>query len=104
MPVDRSALGADMSSLREISWDEFHLLGPEQKVPYFSLDGRIFHTLLAQQFDRQRLEALGLLATKIRSLAKSEEGARCLRRLLAHKRAMLYFTQPSTRTFCLRTW
>ena len=32
-------------------------------------------------------------------MAKTPDGNRSLRNLLAHKRAMLYFTQPSTRTF-----
>merc|ERR1712023_197835 len=35
----------------------------------------------------------------IRELAKSKQGSDQLRSLLSHKRAMLYFTQPSTRTF-----
>jgi aspartate carbamoyltransferase catalytic subunit len=35
----------------------------------------------------------------IRRMARQREGNRRLRELLAHKRAMLYFTQPSTRTF-----
>ena len=35
----------------------------------------------------------------IRKFDKSKEGLMYLQGLLAHKRAMLYFTQPSTRTF-----
>ncbi|OGV69982.1 MAG: aspartate carbamoyltransferase [Lentisphaerae bacterium RIFOXYA12_FULL_48_11] len=57
------------------------------------------HVLFAQQFDRQQLDSLGSLATGVRFIAKSEEGMAFLRGLLAHKRAMLYFSQPSTRTF-----
>ena len=35
----------------------------------------------------------------IRQIAKDQHGMLFLRSLLAHKRVMLYFTQPSTRTF-----
>lgn len=61
--------------------------------------GRLFHVLRAQQFDRKVLDELSLLSTHIRKIAKDPEGAQFLRSLLAHRRVMLYFTQPSTRTF-----
>jgi len=85
--------------LTDISWEEFRELPVEAKAPYFGKDGREFHVLVAQQFDRGRLDELGLLATRIRRIAKSEEGLAFLRGVLADKRAMLYFTQPSSRTF-----
>jgi len=88
-----------MNSLRDVSWEAFHGLNLKERVPYLQEDGRIFHVLLAQQFDRARLDALGALATEIRFIAKSKTGMMFLRDLLAHKRVMLYFTQPSTRTF-----
>ncbi|MBQ9694493.1 MAG: aspartate carbamoyltransferase [Kiritimatiellae bacterium] len=62
-------------------------------------DGMPFHTLFAQQFDRSLLERLCTLATRIRRIAKVREGALFLSSLLSHKRAMLYFSQPSSRTF-----
>jgi aspartate carbamoyltransferase catalytic subunit len=58
-----------------------------------------FHILKTQQFDRIILDDLCELTTAIRKFAKTKEGLLYLRGLLAHKRAMLYFTQPSTRTF-----
>ncbi len=58
-----------------------------------------FHVLKTQQFDRALLDELCELTTAIRRLAKSRDGLLLLRSLLADKRAMLYFTQPSTRTF-----
>lgn len=58
-----------------------------------------FHILKTQQFDRALLDELCELTTAIRKFAKTKEGLLYLRGLLAHKRAMLYFTQPSTRTF-----
>jgi aspartate carbamoyltransferase catalytic subunit len=85
--------------LSEVSWDAFQKLSLKDKGPYCMLDGREFHVLVAQQFDRNRLDRLGELATCIRLIAKGEEGMNFLQRLLSHKRAMLYFTQPSTRTF-----
>jgi aspartate carbamoyltransferase catalytic subunit len=39
------------------------------------------------------------LANRIRFINKSKEGALYLKSCLAHKRAMLYFSQPSSRTF-----
>ena len=58
-----------------------------------------FHILRTQQFDRALLDELCELTTAIRKFAKTKEGLLYLRGLLSHKRAMLYFTQPSTRTF-----
>jgi aspartate carbamoyltransferase catalytic subunit len=88
-----------MTELSDIPWQDFCKLSPEKKAPLFSSGERIFHTLLAQQFDRGQLDALGDLATRIRRIAKEREGLLFLRSLLSHKRAMIYFTQPSTRTF-----
>jgi len=58
-----------------------------------------YHVLKTQQFDRALLDNLCTLTTAIRKKAKTREGLLFLQGLLAHKRAMLYFTQPSTRTF-----
>jgi len=87
-------------ALTDISWEEFHQLDPAAKSQHLNDDtGRPFHTLMTQQFDRTALDALGELATRIRFLAKTKEGMAFLAGLLPHRRAMLYFTQPSTRTF-----
>ena len=60
---------------------------------------RLFHVLDPRQFDRPLLDDLCALTTRLRQHAKSRLGARSLQTLLPHKRAMLYFTKPSTRTF-----
>ncbi len=60
---------------------------------------RLFHVLDPRQFDRTLLDELCGLTSRIRKLAKTQSGARVLQTLLPHKRAMLYFAQPSTRTF-----
>lgn len=57
------------------------------------------HILTADQFDRPFLDYLYTLVNTIRSFDKSKDGLMYLQNLLAHRRAMLYFTQPSTRTF-----
>lgn len=59
----------------------------------------LFHILDPRQFDRPLLDDLCALTTRVRGMAKTREGARLLQTLLPHKRAMLYFNQPSTRTF-----
>lgn len=57
------------------------------------------HVLNSAQFDRGFLDYMCVLTDTIRRFDKSKEGLLYLKGLLAHKRAMLYFTQPSTRTF-----
>ena len=61
--------------------------------------GRLFHVIDTRGFDRELLDELCDLTTRVRSIAKTGEGARALQGLLPHARAMLYFPQPSTRTF-----
>ena len=80
-------------------WDEFYSRPIDEKLDSFKMKDRIFDVIFAQQFDRQFLDDLCDLADKIRLLAKTKSGAQKLRGLLPHKRAMLYFVQPSTRTF-----
>ena len=60
---------------------------------------RPFHVLSSAQFDRAFLDYTCRLTDTIRRFDKSTEGLNYLKGLLNHKRAMLYFTQPSTRTF-----
>ncbi len=90
------------ASLVGISWEDFSSLTPEKKSEYLTSDGSgslPYHTLFAQQFGRAELERLAQLANKIRFINKTREGALYLKSLLSHKRAMLYFSQPSSRTF-----
>lgn len=86
-------------ALNEITWEQYQGLALSEKGGHFMADGRVVHALIAQQFSRSELDALGDLATKIRFIAKTKQGMNFLSSLLSHKRAMLYFTQPSTRTF-----
>ena len=85
--------------LKKISWQDFQKLTPEHKGAYFQREQRPYHVLTAQQFDRDMLERICDLTTKIRLIGKTKGGINFLRGLLSEKRAMLYFVQPSTRTF-----
>jgi aspartate carbamoyltransferase catalytic subunit len=82
-----------------VSWEDFNGLASGEKTPFLYDGDRPVHVLLAQQFGRKHMDALGSLATQVRFIAKNEKGMAFLRELLPHKRAMLYFSQPSTRTF-----
>ena len=57
------------------------------------------HILTANQFCRSDLEYIYKLTNRIRAFDKHKEGLLYLQSLLREKRAMLYFTQASTRTF-----
>ena len=83
--------------LNEISWQEFKDLPLAEKGCYFRSAPQ--HTLIAQQFSRGQLEELCTLATRIKRINKRREGANFLKTLLSDKRAMLYFAQPSSRTY-----
>lgn len=80
-------------------WEEFYNIEVSDKLDFFSKKDRLFDIIFAQQFDRAFLDFMCELANQIRLLAKTKSGAQVLSRLLLHKRAMLYFVQPSTRTF-----
>jgi len=80
-------------------WHEFYDIDIRDKLDFFTKKDRMFDVIFAQQFDRAFLDAICRLATQIRLMAKTKMGANKLKSLLSHKRAMLYFVQPSTRTF-----
>jgi aspartate carbamoyltransferase catalytic subunit len=80
-------------------WEEFYRQEVGDKLDFFYRNGRLFDVIFAQQFDRPFLDFMCSLANKIRIMTKTKVGAQKLSRLLSHKRAMLYFVQPSTRTF-----
>lgn len=86
-------------SLNKISWEAFSALSAEQKGAYFLEKGQTYHALVAQQFSRPMLDDLCSLATCVRRIAKTREGCSFLQSRLFDKRAMLYFAQPSTRTY-----
>ncbi len=83
--------------LSGITWKDFKALSLPEKGAYFQADPK--HTLIAQQFSRAQLEKLCTLATRIKRINKRRDGANFLKTLLSDKRAMLYFAQPSSRTY-----
>ena len=79
---------------------EYRLNRPlRMKTPEFQRGDRLKHVIFSSQFNREMLEELEEIADMIRMFAKSKEGCDFLQSLLSHRRGMLYFTQPSTRTF-----
>ena len=55
--------------------------------------------MLSHQFSIQLLEELFDIADRVKEMTRKTNGIEFLKSLLGHKKAMLYFTQPSTRTF-----
>lgn len=88
---------ANEKKLSDLTWQDFNALSLTEKGTYFQ--GTPPHTLIAQQFTREKLEELCALATKIKRINKRRDGANFLKGLLSDKRAMLYFAQPSSRTY-----
>jgi len=80
-------------------WESFHATDISERLPFFAKDGRIYDCLFAQQFDRALLTHLFETADALRGLTATKEGMDYAGSLLSHARAMLYFVQPSTRTF-----
>jgi len=85
--------------IKGIDWDTFQQLRGSEKKEYFTRDENIFHIIMSQQFDRKFLDDICEVTTKIRGISKGNKGVAFLQSLLQGKRAMLYFVQPSTRTF-----
>ncbi len=83
--------------LSDISWNDFRALSLIEKGTFFQSPPQ--HTLIAQQFSRTMLEEVCKLATRIKRICKRREGANYLKTLLCDKRVMLYFAQPSSRTY-----
>ncbi|MGE4488326.1 MAG: aspartate carbamoyltransferase [Kiritimatiellales bacterium] len=90
---------SQQQALNQVAWDDFCGMSTQEKAPYFIENGRSYHALIAQQFSRPMLEDLCSLATAVRRIAKKRDGNRFLQSQLFDRRAMLYFAQPSTRTY-----
>ncbi len=89
----------DNTSLAKLSWEKFAERPLNERLHSFSKNGRLFDCLFSQQFNRKLLDHMFTVATRIRTAAKEKTGLDRLQTLLSHKRAMLYFIQPSTRTY-----
>lgn len=78
------------------TFDEMDL---DQKIQLMSTRGRLLHLIYTQQLSRPLLEGCFDVAEKARRLYTSRIGAAFLKDCLPNRRALLYFVQPSTRTF-----
>lgn len=83
-------------ALNQLVTDQPALDQPAE-LPHF--EPRLKHLINATQLTPQLIDSFCRSANRIRRLARDDQGNRRLKDLLAQKRAMLYFTQPSTRTF-----
>ncbi len=63
------------------------------------MSSELYHVLRSDQFDRPMLDEIYEVTNRLRQVARSKRGRDYLRTLMSDRRAMLYFTQPSTRTF-----
>ncbi len=70
-----------------------------EKIETFKQNDRLFDLIISQQLNRSLIDEIYQITTKLRHLSKSKIGSHFLMNLLHHKRAMLYFAQPSSRTF-----
>jgi aspartate carbamoyltransferase catalytic subunit len=87
------------SMLKDIAWDDFAAKSARERAPFFLNGDRQYHVIYSQQFERPFLDRICELATRTRRIAKTRGGMMFLQELLAEKSAMLYFAQPSSRTF-----
>ncbi len=71
----------------------------EERLPYYEKNQRVYHVMVSQQFSYDFLMKLFDTADLVKHITHKPNGAEFLASVLQHKRAMLYFTQPSTRTF-----
>ena len=69
------------------------------KIHELQCNDRLRHLIFAAQLTPSLLEKLRRMADVIRQLSRDRQGNLRLKQILAHRRAMLYFSQPSTRTF-----
>ena len=81
------------------SFEEYFAQPAEIRMGHYNKDGRIKHVMLSHQFSIQLLEELFEIAERVKEMTRKTNGIDFLKSLLGHKKAMLYFTQPSTRTF-----
>ncbi len=84
----------------DCSFEDYLNKPREEQRRHLERDNLPFHVLTADQFDRDQIEAIADLATSLRSFVKKHpQGREEIHRLLIGRRVMMYFVQPSSRTF-----
>jgi aspartate carbamoyltransferase catalytic subunit len=87
-------------SEREFNWYKFWLQEESEKGKWFGTEDEKLHSVVfSQQFDLEFLMYIFKLSDAIRRIEDTKPGAVYLKKLLIGKCLMLYFIQPSSRTF-----
>jgi len=81
------------------TFEEYFSQPTEIRVKFYEEAGHLQHVMLANQFSITLMEKLFDIADRIKNITRKANGIDFLKSLLRDKKAMLYFTQPSTRTF-----
>lgn len=99
LKLEQNPLGRAVSENEFSAYAERMQRPLDVKLADFQRNNRLKHLIFAAQLTPELLDRLRRMADMIRHLSRTREGNLKLKGLLAHRRAMLYFTQPSTRTF-----
>ena len=81
------------------TYEEYFSQSVEVRMRHYEKAGRLQHVMLSHQFSIPLMEELFNIADHVKEMTRKPNGIEFLKSLLSHKKAMLYFTQPSTRTF-----
>lgn len=79
--------------------DDYLKLPVSERMKYYHKGERLHHIMMSHQFNQSFLMKLFDTADLVKKITRKGNGMEFLNSLLHKKRAMLYFTQPSTRTF-----
>ena len=81
------------------TYEEYFSQAVEVRMRHYEKEGRLQHVMLSHKFSISLMEELFDIADHVKEMTRKPNGIEFLKSLLCHKKAMLYFTQPSTRTF-----
>ena len=81
------------------TYEEYFSQPAEVRMGNYEKAGHLQHVMLSHQFSVKLMEELFDIADHVKEMTRKPNGIEFLKSLLSHKKAMLYFTQPSTRTF-----
>ncbi|MED5240470.1 MAG: aspartate carbamoyltransferase [SAR324 cluster bacterium] len=81
------------------TYEDYFSQAVEKRMRHYEKEGRLQHVMLSHQFTISLMEELFDIADHVKEMTRKPNGIEFLKSLLCHKKAMLYFTQPSTRTF-----
>ena len=81
------------------TYEDYFSQSVEERMLHYEKEGHLQHVMLSHQFPISLMEELFDIADHVKEMTRKPNGIEFLKSLLCHKKAMLYFTQPSTRTF-----